>query len=197
MKQKLILTLILSHLSLFSACAAQQNKAEPSPEKRAELLQHAQQSALALTQSLKAELVTAIKAGGPENALHICHAMAPALAAKIAKDQAVSIRRVSLKNRNPQNTPDPVEKLILEQWAQMPDKQEHQEIIQVNEKPTFLYMKALRVEKACLNCHGPQTQIKPEVLALLKQYYPNDQATGYAEGDLRGAVTVRIPLTEE
>jgi hypothetical protein len=32
------------------------------------------------------------------------------------------------------------------------------------------------------------------VTAVLKEKYPNDRATGYREGDLRGAVSVKIAL---
>lgn len=67
-------------------------------------------------------------------------------------------------------------------------------MVNQNGQIEFRYLKALRIQKPCLNCHGPREQIKPEVLALLKQVYPNDQATGYQEGDLRGAITVKIPL---
>jgi hypothetical protein len=31
-------------------------------------------------------------------------------------------------------------------------------------------------------------------MAVLRKKYPNDRATGYREGDLRGAVSVKIAL---
>ena len=53
--------------------------------------------------------------------------------------------------------------------------------IPVLEKPT--------VGEVCLKCHGEN--IDPAVKAKLGELYPNDKATGYKLGDLRGAFTVR------
>lgn len=39
--------------------------------------------------------------------------------------------------------------------------------------------------QVCLTCHG--TDISPAVTAKLKELYPKDIATGYKEGDIRGA----------
>jgi len=44
----------------------------------------------------------------------------------------------------------------------------------------------------CLKCHGEQ--LDPAVQARIKELYPDDKATGYKTGDLRGAVTIRQPL---
>jgi hypothetical protein len=46
-------------------------------------------------------------------------------------------------------------------------------------------MKAIPTGAVCLTCHG--TEVKPEVLTKIKELYPNDKATGYQEGDIRGA----------
>jgi len=56
----------------------------------------------------------------------------------------------------------------------------------------FRYLKALPVGAPCLNCHGEA--IKPEVAAALREHYPADRATGYREGQIRGAVSIKRPL---
>jgi hypothetical protein len=38
----------------------------------------------------------------------------------------------------------------------------------------------------CLGCHGPIEALTPGVRAALAEHYPQDRATGFAEGDLRG-----------
>jgi len=43
-------------------------------------------------------------------------------------------------------------------------------------------------EGACLTCHGPTESIPEDVRAALRERYPDDKATGYAVGDLRGAL---------
>ena len=49
-------------------------------------------------------------------------------------------------------------------------------------------------QKLCLGCHGKS--IAPEVKAKLAELYPEDKATGFSEGDLRGAfvVTRDVPV---
>jgi hypothetical protein len=43
------------------------------------------------------------------------------------------------------------------------------------------------IQPMCTTCHGIQGQtFTAESEAVIKQKYPNDIATGYSEGDLRG-----------
>jgi len=42
-----------------------------------------------------------------------------------------------------------------------------------------------------LNCHGSESELMPEVNSLIAQKYPDDKATGYRTGDLRGAVSIK------
>ena len=71
------------------------------------------------------------------------------------------------------------------------------EVWQVSEasgQPAFQYMSAIPTQKLCLGCHGKS--IAPEVKAKLAELYPEDKATGFSEGDLRGAfvVTREVPV---
>ena len=51
-------------------------------------------------------------------------------------------------------------------------------------------MKAIPTDSVCLGCHG--TDLSPDVSRILADLYPVDRATGYSEGDIRGAfVTTR------
>ena len=59
-------------------------------------------------------------------------------------------------------------------------------------RKTFRYMKAISTAALCLNCHGET--LSPEVAVKIKELYPNDQAHGFKDGDLRGAFTVAKPL---
>ena len=58
---------------------------------------------------------------------------------------------------------------------------------------TFRYMKAIPMGAVpCLTCHGaPEPALNAEILRL----YPQDRATGFAPGDLRGAFTVSMPAS--
>jgi hypothetical protein len=59
--------------------------------------------------------------------------------------------------------------------------------MQHNGNKVFRYMKAIPADDVCLMCHGKN--IPDNLSAELKQLYPNDQATGFKKGDIRGAFT--------
>jgi hypothetical protein len=50
------------------------------------------------------------------------------------------------------------------------------------------------VQALCVNCHGAPDALAPEVKAQLAKDYPFDQATGYREGQVRGAISLKRPL---
>ena len=68
------------------------------------------------------------------------------------------------------------------------------EIVSINGKPVFRYMKALPVGDVCMSCHGPAAGLDASLKAKLLETYPHDQATGYAKGEISGALTVKRPL---
>lgn len=143
---------------------------------------------------LKGELQAAIKAGGPVNAIEVCNVKAPQIAARIAEDKGwIKVARTSLKTRNPANAPDAWERQVLEQFearkagGEHPKKMEHHEVMDTAEGPVLRYMKAIPTGEVCLKCHGEN--IDPAVKAKLAELYPQDQATGFKKGDIRGAFT--------
>jgi hypothetical protein len=56
-------------------------------------------------------------------------------------------------------------------------------------------MKPIYVETACLQCHGKKDQIRIEIKQFLSRRYPHDNAFGYKEGELRGGISIAIPIT--
>ena len=62
------------------------------------------------------------------------------------------------------------------------------ETVSVDGGQEFRFMKAIPTGGVCLVCHG--TELSPEVSQVLADLYPMDQATGYSEGDIRGAFVV-------
>ena len=53
-------------------------------------------------------------------------------------------------------------------------------------------MKAIPTGGLCLQCHG--TAIAPKLAEKLSELYPEDKATGYSEGEIRGAFVVTRQL---
>lgn len=147
--------------------------------------------------SLKQALQAAIKEGGLVNGIGVCKTAAPEIASNNSSG-GWTISRTSLKVRNPENTPTDWQELQLKAMDKQPvGNGKPVEVWQVSEasgQPAFQYMSAIPTQKLCLGCHGKS--IAPDVKAKLAELYPEDKATGFSEGDLRGAfvVTRQVPV---
>ena len=53
------------------------------------------------------------------------------------------------------------------------------------------YVEPIRVQGLCLTCHG--ASLPAPVAARIAELYPEDQAVGFAEGDLRGLFWAEFP----
>ena len=143
----------------------------------------------------------AVAAKGVAGAIPVCKDTAPALVKEKRDETGWSIRRVSLKTRNAERaTPDLWEARQLADFniraanGEKLDTMEKSEIVTIDGKQVFRYMKALPAADVCLNCHGPADKLDAGLKTELGKYYPHDQATGYAKGQIRGALTVKRPL---
>ena len=61
-------------------------------------------------------------------------------------------------------------------------------------KRELRYAKAIAVQPQCLSCHGMAQDIPASLAQKIRIEYPQDQATGYSAGQLRGAVVVTRPI---
>lgn len=166
----------------------------PSPSD----LQACRGACQALASRLMSALQASLKEGGPKAAISICRDQAPKLAAEVSREKECTVRRTSLKTRNPKNAPDPWERRVLEAFQKQvadgedPAGLEFSEVVREGGAPVLRYMKAITAGGPCQACHG--RSLAPEVSAALHAAYPEDRATGYDSGDLRGAFSVRKPL---
>ena len=144
--------------------------------------------------ALKAELVGAMKVGGPENALEVCNLEAMPITEHWSNVQGADISRISLKNRNPQNVPNEWQKPLLEAFDERAAGGEDiapmasVSVVEVDGKKQFRFVKAVPTEGACLACHGQS--LSAGVQSKLDKLYPDDKATGYLPGQVRGAIVV-------
>ena len=162
---------------------------------KADAERRAEKAVAALGGALMKELGAAMTAGGPAAAIAVCSEKAPAVANSLA-EPGLSVRRTSLRFRNPANAPDPLEKSILEEWEQAGEAGTVSRVVEGPDGRELRYLKPIRVLPLCVACHGPAEEIAPEVGAELARLYPKDKATGYGEGDLRGAFSVRVKLAK-
>ena len=144
-------------------------------------------------QQLLATVKAAMQDGGPAKAVEACQLLAPQITAQHSQ-APWKVGRTALKLRNPNNAPDAWERQVLEQFAARAAAGEpvadlkHAEVVDGE----FRLMKAIPTGEPCLACHGQN--IKPELATVIDQRYPQDQARGFALGELRGAFTLRRPL---
>lgn len=160
-------------------------------------LDEARKVATSLPPKLLATLQAEIDKSGPAGAISVCKDMAPKVAGEISQQTGWKIKRVSLKTRNEARaTPDAWEKAALEDFDKRAAAGESPAQLEKGEKigNEYRYVKALPVMPLCLNCHGPADKLNPDVKSALSQHYPNDRATGYSPGQIRGAISIRKPL---
>jgi hypothetical protein len=148
---------------------------------------------------LSGALGEAIAKGGPASALSVCSEKAPQIATEVATAHGVTLRRASAKPRNPKNAPDEVEKAALEVFMAAVAKKEAakpQVVTNADGSRSFLAPIVLG-NPLCLQCHGtPNQDITPETLAAIQKLYPDDKATGFKLGDLRGLWRVTFPASK-
>lgn len=151
-----------------------------------------------LGQKLKA----AMSSEGPVAAVSVCKEAAPAIARQLSAANDAKVTRVGTRVRNQaMGVPNAWQQQALTQFeARMAqgEKAADIEYWQVADNGhggrELRYAKAIAVQAQCLSCHGAAQDIAAPLAEKLRIEYPNDQATGYLAGQLRGAVVVTRPL---
>lgn len=152
----------------------------------------AEAAAKTLGSTLKARVQAELGKGGPVAALGVCNGEAAAMTAAVAKDTGVSVGRASTRLRNPDNAgPAWVQTWLAAQAGRAPA--EVTPLREVVDGKAHVIL-PIKVEAPCLLCHGAPETLAPDLRAELARRYPDDRATGYAEGDLRGALWAEVPV---
>lgn len=146
---------------------------------------------------LKGRLEQAIAAGGPVAAIAVCREQATPVTEALAAEKGWSVGRTSLRIRNAANAPDAWETATLQDFqrrlaaGEPVASLEHSEIHTADAR-RFRYMKAIPVAETCTLCHG--AAVAAPVEAAIRTHYPDDRATGYRAGEIRGAFTLEKRL---
>lgn len=172
------------------------NKKEKTNQPQTKAVEHNQVSldaaktiAGATKKLLVTNLTQKIADGGTIEAISFCNLEAIPLTKSVSDQHGIEIKRVSDRNRNPNNLANEKEMEIIEQYkSQILKKEELKPQISGD-----YYYEPLVTNAMCLQCHGvPNKNIKPEVTEKLAQLYPNDQAIGYGENEIRGLIRVKV-----
>ncbi len=143
----------------------------------------------ALASEMMGELTAALDSGDAGAAIAVCKEKAPGVAAHIKDTYGVKIGRTSHKLRNEAN--------VAPEWADP-------YVAELAEDPTYLAgpngelgaLLPIKLRAECQMCHGPVEGIDEGIMAAISEAYPDDQALGFIEGDLRGWFWVEAPPGE-
>ena len=147
-----------------------------------------------LLKKLGSNLKHELKTNGLIAAANFCTEKAYTLTQDVNLHQVkgVSVKRISNKERNPNNTPSASELKVLESMQTLLDEKKLPAYMVEQEGSTYKYYKPLVIKKeVCLKCHGNISANK-ELSEYMSKTYPKDKATGYKMNDLRGAIVVEI-----
>jgi hypothetical protein len=136
--------------------------------------------------NLKAALLAGMEAG-PVEAIGACSTAAPSIAAGLSVDGVV-MGRSSHKLRNPENAPPEWLAGSMETIAE--GKLPAPLVVELG-GDRFGYAEPIATQGMCLTCHGEM--LSPEITTRISEAYPEDEATGFREGDVRGVFWVEFP----
>jgi hypothetical protein len=161
-------------------------------------LRRAKDAADALGADLMSTMAGEMARGGPVAAVRVCSEVAQQRSAEHSQE-GLTVGRVTLKARNPLNRPDPYERSVLERFQALHEKgelpREVAEVVEQEGARVLRYLRPIQTAELCLTCHGDPGALDPQVRQVIQDRYPEDAATGYQSGDLRGAISVQAILS--
>ncbi len=172
------------------ACSFSSQNQQDAQNLSSEDVAEARQAANTLQKQLGGRLKAALAEGGLKQGIEVCALEAPHIAAEVSSQFGKTVGRTALRVRNPNNRATSEQEAVLKQFQQSIEQQlnpaelEHFAVLDNGQK---LYMRPIVMQGICLACHG---ELNHNLRANVNQYYPEDQATGFALGELRGAFTV-------
>lgn len=140
--------------------------------------------------NLKAALIEGMQQG-PTEAMSVCQVQAPEIAASLSVD-GIKVGRSSHRLRNPANTGPAWSEAVLDLY--LADDSNRAPRITRLADDRWGYVEPIVVQPLCVTCHGDA--LAPEVRSRIDELYPDDAATGFKVGDLRGIFWAEFPAAE-
>ncbi len=190
-----ILLLFLAVTLVCLSCSRPESKQTYDNESQREISSDdakliAEETVLMASAALMKTLSDKIQNDGLESAIHYCNLKATYITDSISILYGADIKRTSLFYRNPANAPTEEEQIFLNRYQDLLNQGEATSFMMIESHDSYQYFSPIRVQEMCLNCHGLPNRIRAsEIISTL---YPNDLATGYLAGDLRGMWSISI-----
>ena len=162
---------------------------------REEAVALARDAAGSAFQALSAELGQAIADGGTVAAIPICSDKAGGLLKGVAEERGLLLLRVSDRPRNVAHAAAPADLEAMESFratlsggaSPVPS------VLPAEDGSMVVRLPIVLNQPLCLQCHGGADDISPETRKVIAARYPEDRATGYELGELRGIWRVTVP----
>lgn len=154
-------------------------------QQQQEQLKRAKKAWSDLGGTLLGRVTEVIKQDGPTEAIKVCRDEASRITDRLADKHNLKIGRTSHRLRNPENQPP--------EWARqmVKNKVDERRLFESSDGRLGV-TQPIPTAQRCTTCHGPKERIPPNVQDQLDQHYPQDQATGFEAGDLRGWFWVEV-----
>lgn len=184
--------LVLAALFVFTGCSGsgdgwRTRDATALTETEEQQFETATQARNTLASNLMGRLSEALNEGDPATAINVCKDVAPAIAEDVSGSLGVTIGRTSFRLRNRENAPP--------DWARPYVEARRAEPLLLHHAGDgrLAALFPITLQNVCLQCHGPEAQLDSGVRDALRDAYPEDKATGFEEGELRGWFHVTVP----
>lgn len=194
------LSLIFLQAIPFTAIAqtAGAESAALSADEKKALVGEAKTQIMSLGGSLSAVLKQGIKADGHAASVKLCNIQAPEITKASSAEGGNTdwtISRSSLKLRNPSNAADGWIENVMQDFEKRKAAGELAKDIAHTEvrDGKFYLVKAIPTKPGCVACHGEN--VAEDVKVKLAELYPNDKATGFKAGDIRGVFIASKDIT--
>lgn len=180
--------------ALWAGCQGERKNAL-TEEEQAQYTRKGQDIVQNVAAIITSAVTKSINDGGVAKAAQYCSYIAIPMVDTLAAGHGVTIRRTSDKIRNPKDAPTERELEVIKQFQQQKAAgKELQPLVEVIDPATVAYYQPILIQPLCLSCHGmPGETMTEDDYGIIKYLYPDDEATGYALGDLRGIFSLQIP----
>lgn len=157
---------------------------DDAPESLESEMQAANDAMVALQTALLEALTSELGREGALGAIHVCRDQAQSITARVAREQGIDMGRTSHRLRNPANRPRPwVEPFVTEGAGKRQDELQAQ-LVDLGDRVGLV--RPIGTLEMCTRCHGNEDDIAPAVREAIVEAYPQDRATGFSVGELRG-----------
>ena len=139
------------------------------------------------------DYISSVVKDEPEhNYLLVPQVVATQVAKRVTRSTKFYVRQVSLRYRNPENSPDAYETAQLKSFSLHPSREAYG-IVDTPAGRAFRYLQPMLATASCLECHGSY-QKAPNFVR--KRFPPGHYSYNYRVGEVIGAVSVTIPVKD-